>query len=312
MRYLESHEEELDKIQLFEDLPQNELTITSPEIKEAIFHSIIPAKRKIITLKRLLVAAIVLITATFPFYKIGTFDTIPLQEDNLRISLTNEGISSYWYLLPDSSRIKLEPQSKVVYYSNFKSNRLVEQIYGQATYYVHPDKQHPFRVNKQGLQTQALGTIFSVADYDKNNLLITLSEGKIVVRNKADKQVFLNNKGTLVVNKDNFHYQLLTPPKTTLKKAWEVEKQKSKTSYPASTIAWSSKVVNFKGVTNSDLFSIMERLYSVTIDVANPEIINGNFTGNLKQNENIENLLTIFCQINGCKFSIEENIITIE
>ena len=77
VRYLEKHEEELDKIQLFEDLPQNDLTITSPEIKQAILHSILPVKRKIITLKHLLVAAIVLLAATFPFYKIGTFGKKP-------------------------------------------------------------------------------------------------------------------------------------------------------------------------------------------------------------------------------------------
>ncbi|MGO3307489.1 MAG: DUF4974 domain-containing protein, partial [Sphingobacterium sp.] len=109
-----------------------------------------------------------------------------------------------------------------------------------------------------------------------------------------------------------FHYQLLNPAKTSFKKAWEAEKQNSKSNYPASTIAWSNKVVNFKGVTNTDLFGIMERLYSVTIDVANPTIINGNFTGKLNQDENIKNLLTIFCQINDCEFNIEEDIITIK
>lgn len=312
VRHLLTHEQDLDKIHIFENIPHEELTTTPPETKQAILNSILSRKRTLVTLQQLLVAAAILIAAAFPFYKIGSFDTLTFEENNLRISLKNEGITSYWHQLPDSSRIKLEPQSKVVYYSNFRSNRSVQQIYGKATYYVHPDKEHPFRVNKHGLQTKALGTIFSVADYDKSNLVITLLEGKILVSNKADQRVFLNSQATLVINKDNFQYRLVNPPKTNFTNAWEKEKEHSKSNFPASTIAWSNKVVNFKSVSNADLFNIMERLYAVTIDATNPNIINGTFTGDLKQNENIENLLAIFCQINGCQFNIEENIITIK
>ncbi|MGO1245305.1 MAG: FecR family protein [Sphingobacterium sp.] len=312
VHYFQKYPEQLDKIELFENIPQSELRVTPEETKQQILRAILPPKKQIITARRLLVAAVVLLVASFPFAKIGTDDTFALDQYNLRISLTNNGVSAYWHQLPDSSRIKLEPKSKVVYYSNFTSARSVEQIYGQATYYVHPDKLHPFRVNKRGLQTQALGTIFTIADYDTNRLIITLNEGKIVVSNERSEQVFMKDQATLIINKDNFHYQLLNPAKTSFKKAWEAEKQNSKSNYPASTIAWSNKVVNFKGVTNTDLFGIMERLYSVTIDVANPTIINGNFTGKLNQDENIKNLLTIFCQINDCEFNIEEDIITIK
>lgn len=313
VRYLEDHEDELDKIQLFEHIPENELTFTSSEVKQHILHSILPRKAPIVTLKRLLIAAAILIAATFPFYKIGMHDIVT--EDNLRISLTNTSGSSLWHLLPDSSRVKLEPQSKLVYYSNFNSDRAIEQVSGEATFYVYPDKEHPFHVNNRGIKTTALGTIFSISDYNKDELLIKLLEGKIVVSkdiNQDDQQVFLNDQATLIINTNNFHHQLVLPAKPNFKKAWEEEKKNSRSNYSVSTIAWSNRVVNFKGVTNADLFSIMERLYSVTIDVENTKIINGNFTGNLKQNDNIENLLTIFCQINECQFSRDNDIITIK
>src|SRR5690606_39108675 len=113
-------------------------------------------------------------------------------------------------------------------------------------------------------------------------------------------------------NTVDFSYKLLQEKKITYKKAWDIERKSIKTNYPLSSIAWSNQVVDFNGVSNSDLFSIMERLFSVTIEIRNPEIVNGNFTGQLFQDDKIEDLLTIFCQINGCEFTIEDNIIRIK
>ena len=186
---------------------------------------------------------------------------------------------------------------------------------GQATYYVHPDKERPFRVVYEGVQTRALGTIFSVGSYDQDNLLVELLEGKIVLEEaekRLDNQVYLSEKSTIVINKKDFTYRLLKKEKSNYKRAWEMERENNVGENTKSSIAWSNQVVNFNGVSNADLFSIMERLFNVTIDIENPKIINGNFTGELFQDENLESFLTSFCQMNGCTFTINEHVIKIK
>ena len=313
-RFLEENEQELDKIEIFEKLSEEELFHVNDYDKEIVFNTILPNEKKIFNLKRLLIAASILIFSIFSFYKLGFDDKVIISQQ--WVDVINSESSSKWFLLPDSSRVKLEPNAHLAYKSDFVSNRELIQKNGEITYYVFPNPQRPFRVINQGIQTKAIGTIFSIDEYDEKQLIIKLLEGKIVIedhdKDHSDK-VYLTNNGTVIINTDDFSYDLVKETKqTNYKKAWEIEKKAIKSNYPLSTISWSNQVVDFNGVSNADLFSIMERLFSVTIDVENPQIMNGNFTGQLYQNDNIEDLLKIFCQINGCEFITEDNIIRIK
>lgn len=314
-RFLEENEIELDKIDIFENLEADEIIHIPQFEKDNIFISLIPIEKKTFDFKRLLIAAAILIFAIFSFYKLG-FEDKPVFTNSISwINIINSESSSKWYLLPDSSRIKLGPNAHVAYRKNFVGDRELEQKMGEVTYYVYPDKKSPFRVINQGVQTRAVGTIFTISDYNNQNLIISLLEGKIVLEDyekEHSDQIFLNERSTVIVNKEDLTYKVVEEKKSSYKKAWEVEQKYIKTKYPISSISWSNQVVDFSGVSNTDLFSIMERLFSVTIDVENPEIMNGNFTGQLYQNDKIEDLLNNFCQINGCVFTIEDNIIRIK
>lgn len=312
--YLEQHEEALDKLELFEHLAEDELLHMPVYEKEAQLKEILKVKSIQFGWKQWLVAASVLFFVLFSFYKIGMQD-VERNTAELRVTLVNLGTDSKWYMLPDSSRVKLEPQSRISYLPNFAFDRELQQMSGQATYYVHPDKERPFRVVYEGVQTRALGTIFSVGSYDQDNLLVELLEGKIVLEEaekRLDNQVYLSEKSTIVINKKDFTYRLLKKEKSNYKRAWEMERENNVGENTKSSIAWSNQVVNFNGVSNADLFSIMERLFNVTIDIENPKIINGNFTGELFQDENLESFLTSFCQMNGCTFTINEHVIKIK
>ena len=312
-RFLEENEHELDKVEIFENLLENDLVHLTQSQKKSAFNLIIPKEKKIITFKRLVIAATILLFSIFSFYKLGLQDNLITPEP--WVNITNQNSSSKWFLLPDSSRVKIAPNAQLSYRTDFAKNRELLQKDGEVTYYVYPNDKSPFRVINQGIQTKAIGTIFTIGQFDKNQLRIQLLEGKIVLEDSNDdhsQKVFLNDQATVIIHTGDFTYKLIDEKATNYKKAWDIEKKSIKSNYPLSSIAWSNQVVNFNGVSNADLFSIMERLFSVTIDVENPEIMNGNFTGQLYQNDNIEDLLTIFCQINGCVFSIDENIIRIK
>ncbi|MGG5903814.1 FecR family protein [Sphingobacterium daejeonense] len=311
--FLKENDDELDNIEIFENLSEDELIHFSEYEKDLIYETLIPQKRKIIHIKQLIIAASLLIFGIFSFYKLG-FDDIH-SDSPTWVNIINTEAKSKWFLLPDSSRIKLETNAKLAYRSDFASDREIFQKEGEVTYFVFPNTQSPFRVINQGIQTRAVGTVFTIGQYDKEQLLVKLLEGKIVLEDSEkshSKQVFLTEPSTLIINTDDFSYKLLQEKKIAYQKAWEIERKSITTNYPLSSIAWSNQVVDFNGVSNADLFSIMERLFSVTIEIRNPEIVNGNFTGQLFQDDKIEDLLTIFCQINGCEFAIEDNIIRIK
>ncbi|MGO3654925.1 MAG: FecR family protein [Sphingobacterium sp.] len=313
-RFLENNEHELDQVKIFENFHEDNLIRNSQRDREYVLRTILPTSRKTGNLVRILIAAVVLVFAAFSLNKYGS-DNLPAFVDSSSwVVLENTTQSSQWHLLPDSSRVRLEPQARVRYHPDFNTDRKLTQLAGEATYYVQSDLNYPFRVINQGVKTRALGTIFSVADYDSDNLIVTLLEGEIAVEDEGRhfmNQVLLKNRAALIVNKADFTYQLVEEEKPGYTHAWEVERGVEKSIHTSGSIAWSNRVVNFNGVSNADLFSIMERLFLVTIDVENPEMTNGNFTGQLYQDDNLENLLTIFCEINGCTFTIKDNIIKI-
>ena len=312
--FLESNDDELDKIELFENLADHEIIHVNQAEKETLCDAILVKPKQGLLVKRLLIAAAVLLFVAFSFYKLGKHDHPSHLASPLLVEIVNNTESVEWYILPDSSRVKLSPAAKLTYKTNFANDRELNQLAGEVTYFVKANKEVPFRVINQGVQTRAVGTAFTIDDYNSANLIIKLLEGKIIVEdpsNSTDSQIKLNNPTSIVVNKTDFTYNHVENNKEGHKKAWDKERKQVRNNNLKSTIAWSNQVVNFSGVSNADLFSIMERLYGVSIDVENPKITNGNFTGELYQNDNLENLLTIFCQINGCNFTIEDKIIRI-
>lgn len=313
-RFLERNEHELDQVKIFENFHEDNLIRNSQRDREYVLRTILPTSRKTGNLVRILIAAVVLVFAAFSLNKYGS-DNLPAFVDSSSwVVLENTTQSSQWHLLPDSSRVRLEPQARVRYHPDFITDRKLTQLAGEVTYYVQSDSSHPFRVINQGIETRALGTIFSVADLDEDNLIVSLLEGKIAVEDRGKQvmnQVVLNNQATLIINKVDFTYQLIEEEPPSYSQAWEAERYTEKSIPSSGSIAWSNRVVNFNGVSNADLFSVMERLFFVTIDIENPEMTNGNFTGQLYQDDNLENLLTIFCEINGCTFTIKDNIIKI-
>lgn len=314
-RVLENDEQELDQLEIFENLSEDQLIKVSDQEKEAMLQAMFPRKKRIALGIKILVAAAVLVFGLFSLLKIHQQKTTDNPDAAVWVNLENtDSISSRWFLLPDSSRIRLEPKARVRYRSSFAKDRKIHQSSGEVTYFVQQDTLHPFRVINQGIETEALGTIFTVGDYDEHNLLIQLVEGRIAIgRGQADlsDRVLLENQSALIVNKANLTFRLLQEEAQSHAQAWKEEQDQHEPAVYAGAIAWSNRMVNFNGVSNADLFTIMERLFGITIDVENPEITNGNFTGQLYQNDNLENLLTIFCEINGCTFTIQDKVIKI-
>ncbi|OXG09158.1 FecR family protein [Flavobacterium araucananum] len=93
-------------------------------------------------------------------------------------------------VLPDSSRVELSPNSKIVYASNFALNRKV-QLIGEAYFKVTKDKKHPFQVFCNETSTTVLGTSFIVKGYTQKEVSVELYEGSVEmsVKNQTKKWI---------------------------------------------------------------------------------------------------------------------------
>ncbi|KUJ62489.1 iron dicitrate transport regulator FecR [Flavobacteriaceae bacterium CRH] len=93
-------------------------------------------------------------------------------------------------ILPDSSRVELSPNSKIVYAGNFSDNRKVE-VNGEAYFKVKKDKKHPFEVLCNETTTKVLGTSFTVTGYTQKEVAVELYEGSVEmsIKNQSKKWI---------------------------------------------------------------------------------------------------------------------------
>ena len=97
--------------------------------------------------------------------------------------------------LPDSSVVKLYPNSRISYQNDFDSMR-TRDVYlsGQASFSVKKNPHHPFRVFANEIITKVLGTSFTIRCYDKDTTIrVTVTEGKVSVYSQQGANVKESN-----------------------------------------------------------------------------------------------------------------------
>ena len=97
-------------------------------------------------------------------------------------------------VLPDSSKVELGPNSKIIYGNNFALNRKIE-IDGEAYFKVKKDKQHPFQVFCDETTTTVLGTSFTVKESENKEVTVELFEGSVQMNVKGQSQKWILKPG---------------------------------------------------------------------------------------------------------------------
>ena len=106
-------------------------------------------------------------------------------EDSLVVK-TNQSDKMIVFVLPDSSKVSLEPGSRIAYHRQFnRLNRDIE-LQGNAVFNVFKNPDLPFRVKARGYFVTALGTIFRVHAGTGKTMKVHLYEGKVVVHAELD------------------------------------------------------------------------------------------------------------------------------
>jgi ferric-dicitrate binding protein FerR (iron transport regulator) len=165
--------------------------------------------------------------------------------------------------LPDGSRVKLNAESKLTYYSNFADARRVD-LEGEAFFEIQHDETKPFRVYTNNMMVKVLGTSFNVGAYPGEGLSVAVATGKVAVFDGDDEQHLLvdtlkaNRK--LIYDISSGHYAV---------QAYD----------PDTEIAWKDGVIKFEDATMAEVISKLERWYGVEVEVENEVHLMASFSG---------------------------------
>lgn len=194
----------------------------------------------------------------------------------------------YSVVLPDGSRAWLNAESSIRFPTVFAKNERKVSIAGEVYFEITPDKQKPFLVDVQGIQSiKVLGTHFNVNAYrDEATITTTLLEGSVMVSSvhKKDKKVrlkpgdqaSLSGKGIQVENDVNTER----------------------------VIAWKNGFFQFEKANIKTVMRQLSRWYNV--DVAYEGMASDRtFSGKINRSVNASEVLEIL-QFTGVNFRIEQ------
>ena len=189
-------------------------------------------------------------------------------------------------ILPDSSIVFLNADSKLSYWQDFAKGREVELV-GEAFFEVRSDSLNPFVVNSPRLTSTALGTSFNISAYPAHPVeSVTLATGKILVASSSAAQSVLLNPGEGTIYR-------------------EKSEKLTKTFIDADLSAlWTKGILHFDKVPWSEVILLLERWYGVNIRVSgswNDPLCSGSF----RQNEYLNNVLQVLGHSIGFSHSID-------
>lgn len=94
------------------------------------------------------------------------------------------------YTLSDGTKIKLNQNSSLTYYSSYDRDNRTVSLNGEAFFDVHRNKDLPFVVKTGNGDIEVLGTSFSINNASRNKLAVYLKEGRVRYKNR-DKEEYM-------------------------------------------------------------------------------------------------------------------------
>lgn len=180
-------------------------------------------------------------------------------------------------VLPDSSRVELSPNSKIVYADNFAVNRKVE-VSGEAYFKVKKDKKHPFQVVCNETTTTVLGTSFTVTGYNQKGVEVALYEGSVEMSIKDQDKKWILKPG------EKFTYGNET-----------------------AVVAEFNRFVDFDDEKLSNVSTYIESNYGYKV-ILPEEYNNQKITVRINKKEEIKTILELISEMYNLNFEVNENL----
>lgn len=163
-------------------------------------------------------------------------------------------------VLPDSSRIWLNKDSRISYPEDFRKRTVT--LEGEAYFEIARDTLRPFEIYSGQTITRVLGTSFNIRAYpEEQQVKVDVTEGRVQFEEIDDKE------DVVVLNKGQAASYLKQEEKVAV-----VE------SLGTNSVAWKTKVIDLPNGTIGELIEIMEKYFGRKIEVEHPILLECNIS----------------------------------
>ena len=270
----------IDENQLFKDI---ERKISVSPIKHSRF----------IWTRAAAILLLVLSAGLFYFYLKGS-GSVDKNEITTPVSVNQLTRSSHSLVkLPDGSSVLLNNNSKLDYTGFTKNNR--EMILsGEAYFDIAKDKMHPFVIHTGKLQTTVLGTSFNIRAYpEENDVTVTVTRGKVEIEMENKKLGIITPNQQISFNKQNgstIQQQVLAD----------------------SILVWKQNDLVFDNTDFEEAAVIISNRFNVAVTFENERLKNCRFTASFLNENNIDQVLTVLCDVNNAAYEKKNETIIIK
>jgi transmembrane sensor len=196
-------------------------------------------------------------------------------------------------ILPDSTVVWLNADSRITYPANFQGKKREVQLTGEAFFEVTKDAQRPFIIHTNTIDIKVLGTVFNVRSYPEEATTETSllkGEVEVTVLNQDNKKMILKpNEKLIVSNKIDMnvsspvllkkaHTKPVEQPLLTLDKLHFIEEDSI-----YSETCWVDNKLRFDAEQLDRLTSKIERWYNVEVIINNAKLKSTRFTATFEK-----------------------------
>ncbi len=208
--------------------------------------------------------------------------------------------------LPDSSEMVLSPGATVRYRKDFEQyDRREVRVEGQATFTVIKDKNIPFIVYSEGLQTTVMGTIFEVtAEKGSDHIKVRLLEGNLIVKldsleKDSTRKYFLSPGQELIYGKWNKSVviQKITPSGGG---GYAYSRINRLPGHPDSLSNW----YMFNNQSLADVFDQISILYNIDIQYSSADLRHKYFIGKLEKKDSLSKIMRDIALLNHLSVTV--------
>lgn len=217
----------------------------------------------------------------------------------IRTLYTEKGVKGF-LLLPDSSKVWLNSDSRISYPDEFTGNTRMITLEGEAYFEVKKDPLHPMIVQtKKDFAIEVKGTSFNIKCYDNDlQAEATLYSGAITMHYKNRKTQ--RTEQLELKPYESFSYTITgkIPRQFNYKK-------------PETQKAWKEGNLIFDNTPLADVFKILERWHGSSFIIHNNQIYNYKLSAEF-DSESIIQIMEIIQMVIPIKYTFKNNIVTVD
>jgi transmembrane sensor len=251
-------------------------------------------------------ASLILMIVLMIFYVNDNSDDMPRRKTNASSvsweTFVNTTNLTQVIVLPDCSKVALEPESKVKFSTGFNKTRREVYLEGEAFFQVTHNANVPFFVHANEVTTKVLGTSFIIkAIKHDREITVVVKTGKVSVfasHKKEEeslpvKEIILTPNQQITYDKEEKHIS-----KTLVKKPQAI--------VPVEEV----RRMRFEEAPVTEIFKALEKLYGVDIDFDEELFSNCRLTTVISKDD-LYGRLDIICNVIGTSYTLHEDRIVI-